>query len=257
MSAAEKQQSVLSWLIPRLYSGTEDFFAAAIVEMAQGSTLQIIFTPNPEQVELAERNISFLRALQHGDVFLPDGNGLIWAAQRLGSLDVSRVSGRGVLEKILFFYTESRRRENLPRILLLGGLADSAPLTAKKFDSTGKKILGIPGFSDANQPTTQEDHEFWNTVSSWKPEVIFVGFGAPKQEQWSVENAQKLQVAGVRVLMVVGGAFDVLSGKLQAPPSWVTYWKLEWLFRLVQEPGRWRRQIWLPRFVWRVLFQQS
>lgn len=239
---------VLKWIIPRLFVGDVSACVADLQQRVQSDSLSLVFTPNPEQIELAERDEAFFRLLQQGDVFLPDGNGLVWAARRRGRPEIHRLTGRETLQSWL-----KQDSHTMPRTFLLGGRADAAQVVASRFDPTGKNIQAAVGFADVTAPQAEELEQLWRKLELWRPAVLFVGFGAPRQEKWLVENRERLQRAGVRVAMVVGGSFDVISGQLAKPPAWVESLNLEWLFRLVQEPSRWKRQMWLARFLWRVL----
>jgi N-acetylglucosaminyldiphosphoundecaprenol N-acetyl-beta-D-mannosaminyltransferase len=243
--------STLQWIIPRLFLGDVLDCVAELRHRVKSDTISFIFTPNPEQIELAERDKTFAQLLQQGNVFLPDGSGLVWAARRRGRPDIRRLTGRETLEAWL-----EQDAQMLPRTFLLGGQPEAAQTVAEMFDSGREHIRASVGFVDVTVPQSAEIDELWSQIESWKPEVIFVGFGAPRQEKWLVENRERLQRAGVRVAMVVGGSFDVISGQLATPPAWMERLNLEWLFRLMQEPSRWKRQVWLLRFVWRVLVER-
>lgn len=81
-------------------------------------------------------------------------------------------------------------------------------------------------------------------------DILFVAFGHPKQEEWIYENIEHLPV---KVAMAVGGAFDYISGRIVRAPFMIRAVGLEWLYRLIREPWRWRRQMALGKFVWLVL----
>jgi N-acetylglucosaminyldiphosphoundecaprenol N-acetyl-beta-D-mannosaminyltransferase len=86
-------------------------------------------------------------------------------------------------------------------------------------------------------------------IRATRPDVLFVAYGAPKQDLWIAEHRDAL---GVPAMIGVGGAFDHLIGVRKRAPAWVQRLNLEWLFRLITQPWRWRRQLALPRFVWAV-----
>ena len=86
-----------------------------------------------------------------------------------------------------------------------------------------------------------------------KPSIILVAFGAPWQEQWVVNHREFLEKNKVKLVMVVGGAIDMLTGKVQRAPKFVQQLQLEWLFRLIQQPWRWKRQLRLIQFIGHVL----
>ena len=77
-----------------------------------------------------------------------------------------------------------------------------------------------------------------------------MAYGAPQQDKWIARNLDRL---GVPVAMGIGGSLDFIAGRQKRAPKWVQRLGLEWLYRLMREPWRWRRQLALPRFVWDVL----
>lgn len=85
-----------------------------------------------------------------------------------------------------------------------------------------------------------------SSVNIPKVDILFVAFGSPKQEIWIYENLDKLPV---KVAIGVGGAFDFLSGKIKRAPFWIRKAGLEWLFRLINQPWRIKRQLALIKFV--------
>ena len=86
------------------------------------------------------------------------------------------------------------------------------------------------------------------------PDVLLVGMGFPRQEQFIDEHRRQL---GRLVAVGVGGSFDVISGRLRRSPFWMQRFRLEWLFRAFQEPARWRRLLVLPRFIGMVLLTRQ
>ena len=104
-------------------------------------------------------------------------------------------------------------------------------------------LYWTPGFQQAQQPSDEEIAQVGKLPKQLKPTVVFVALGAPQQEFWILDNAAVLQAAGTKLAMAVGGSFDVLFGKLTQPPAWIAQLGFEWLYRLVQQPWRWRRQL--------------
>ena len=83
-----------------------------------------------------------------------------------------------------------------------------------------------------------------------KTDILFVAFGAPKQEKWIAENLEKIPV---KVAMGVGGAFDYISGRVPRAPAWIRRLSLEWLFRLIIQPWRIKRQLKLLKYLWLIM----
>jgi N-acetylglucosaminyldiphosphoundecaprenol N-acetyl-beta-D-mannosaminyltransferase len=84
-------------------------------------------------------------------------------------------------------------------------------------------------------------------INEAKPDILFVGLGAGRQERWLKNNLARLNV---KIGMAIGGSLDVLSGRKNRAPKWVQSLYIEWLYRLLTEPQRWRRQLALPKFLW-------
>jgi N-acetylglucosaminyldiphosphoundecaprenol N-acetyl-beta-D-mannosaminyltransferase len=102
--------------------------------------------------------------------------------------------------------------------------------------------VGTPADADAPQIIAH--------IRAARPDILFVAYGAPKQDLWIGKHREAL---GVPAMMGVGGSFDFIVGVQKRAPRWVQRLNLEWLFRLLTQPWRWRRQLALPRFVWAVI----
>ena len=95
-----------------------------------------------------------------------------------------------------------------------------------------------------------KNEEVIKQINRFKPDMLFVAYGMKKQEEWIEKNIEKLKVG---VVMGVGRSFDYYSGDLKRAPKIWCDMGLEWLYSLLKEPKRWRRQLALPKFVWRVM----
>jgi N-acetylglucosaminyldiphosphoundecaprenol N-acetyl-beta-D-mannosaminyltransferase len=92
------------------------------------------------------------------------------------------------------------------------------------------------------------------TLTELQPQVIFVGLGVPRQELWIAKNRTLCPQA---IWIGVGGSFDIWSGGKTRAPKWLANNNLEWLYRLYQEPWRWRRMLALPEFLFQALISKS
>lgn len=201
-----------------------------------------IFTPNPEQVVQAKHNRELQEAFVESDYNIPDGIGVVLAAKFLhlfGKADLiqQRISGRELVEDLLDLSAQKQFR-----ILLIGGKGYQQLLKKSKYDLTWTK-----GYADALKPTEQEEKEVTKLLQTQKPDIVFVAFGAPQQELWALAHREQLKNA--KIVMVVGGSFDYLLGKVPSCPQFIAKIGLEWLFRLITQPWRWRRQLRLVTFV--------
>jgi N-acetylglucosaminyldiphosphoundecaprenol N-acetyl-beta-D-mannosaminyltransferase len=113
-------------------------------------------------------------------------------------------------------------------------------------------IYWLKGYQNVRKSDQNETKEIQKFISGYKPDIVWVGVGAPGQEVRIVEQSEWLARQGVRLAMAVGGTFDFLTGKLKRAPMRWRRWRLEWLYRLLQEPWRWRRQLALFQFWWLV-----
>ena len=134
------------------------------------------------------------------------------------------------------------------RIYLLGaqpGVADRAAEILIR-DHPGLQVAG----TFAGTPFDADAPEIIARVRDARADLLLVAYGAPAQDLWIARHREALSVP---VMMGVGGAFDHIAGTRRRAPRWVQRLNLEWLFRLVTQPWRWRRQLALPAFVWQVM----
>jgi N-acetylglucosaminyldiphosphoundecaprenol N-acetyl-beta-D-mannosaminyltransferase len=204
-----------------------------------------IATANPEFVMAAQHNPDFRQALAAADLCVADGVGLLWAARRLGARLPERVTGSDLTP--LLAQVASQRGW---RLYLLGAAPRVAQQAADRLaqQNPGLRIAGVY----AGSPADRDAPDIVQRVIAAQPDVLLVAYGAPAQDLWIARHGAEL---GVPVMMGVGGAFDHIVGVQRRAPAWVQRVHLEWLFRLVTQPWRWRRQLALPRFVWAVLRQ--
>jgi N-acetylglucosaminyldiphosphoundecaprenol N-acetyl-beta-D-mannosaminyltransferase len=205
-----------------------------------------ICTTNPEFVMEARRNPPFRAVLEQADLCMADGVGLLWAARRWGQTLPERVTGSDGVPLIA-----QRAARQGWRLFFLGAgpgiAAQAADLLCARYP--GLPIAGVYEGSpaDADAPAIIA------RVRAARPDILFVAYGAPRQDLWIAQHREEL---GVPVMMGVGGTFDHITGARKRAPEWVQRLNLEWLFRLVTQPWRWRRQLDLPKFVWAVLTEK-
>jgi N-acetylglucosaminyldiphosphoundecaprenol N-acetyl-beta-D-mannosaminyltransferase len=209
--------------------------------LAQGAKFFII-TPNPEQIMLAQKDKKFAKILNSADLALPDGIGLVWAAKFL------RLPGpRKVIKgREMFLELIKLANKKTWKVFLLGGREKVAEKTKNNLEKSFKKVkirvTEGPNLDNEAKPVTKEDSliekDVMNLINKFKPHLLFVAFGAPKQEKWVYKWLEKLECGGV---MVVGGTFDYLAGSVSLPPKWIGKLGFEWLWRLICQPWRFKR----------------
>jgi len=222
---------------------TEETLALIDQFVRDGSPHQIC-TVNPEFIMLAQKDSEFKQILDHSALNLPDGIGVIWAARRLGHPLRERVAGSDLVGLIA-----DRAQTAHWRIFLLGaveGVAEQAAIILRELYPQAN-IVG----AYAGSPRPEEEADIATRIRSSKADVLLVAYGAPRQDKWIDRNIER---SGVSVAMGIGGSLDFIAGTQKRAPQWMQRVGLEWLYRLIREPWRWRRQLALPRFVWQVLF---
>lgn len=205
-----------------------------------------IVTVNPEFTVAARRDAEFCHIINNAALSLPDGVGLLWASRLLGHPLRDRVTGVDLLQRLADLASQRGYA-----IFLLGAApgvaAEAARRLAERFPG-----LAIAG-TYAGSPDPAEEHEIIDIVRSAAPDMLFVAYGAPKQDKWIARNLNRL---GAPIAMGVGGAFDFVSGRARRAPMWMRRAGLEWLHRLYREPWRWRRMLALPAFAWLVIMER-
>jgi N-acetylglucosaminyldiphosphoundecaprenol N-acetyl-beta-D-mannosaminyltransferase len=210
--------------------------------ISAGSPHQIT-TVNPEFVMEARRNAAFRAVLERSDLCMADGVGLLWAARRQGTSLPGRVTGSDGVPLIA-----GRAAVMGWSIYLLGAAPGVASRTARLLTERYPSLRIAGTF--AGSPAETDAPGLVASIRAAAPDILFVAFGAPQQDLWISRHRDELRIP---VMMGVGGAFDHMTGVRRRAPQWVQRLNLEWLFRLVTQPWRWRRQLVLPGFVWAVL----
>lgn len=219
-----------------------------------GQDLKIVFTPNPEQLVQASYQFQFAQALKQADYLLPDGIGLVWASRFLSEQKFAqikeRITGVEVAQALLSFAQNKQLR-----VLIIGGQNYQDFVSNSQIFSKLKSTYQLKsnlywnfGYKDVKDPQPEEEAKLKQILSQLKPDIIFVAFGAPWQEQWVVEHQKLLAANKVKLAMVVGGAFDFIFGKVKRAPDWLQTLGLEWLYRLIKQPWRFKRQLRLIEF---------
>jgi len=197
-----------------------------------------IATVNAEFVMHARRNPEFMRVLRQSQLRTPDGAGVVFAARLRGCHIPGRVGGSDLVWSIA---EQSARLGH--RLFLLGG-AEGVARKAAEVLSARYSGLCVAG-TLSGSPRPEDDQTQLNVIRAAKPDILLVAFGAPWQELWIGRMKNQL---GVPVVMGVGGSFDYVAGVASRAPVWMQDAGLDWLYRLVHQPRRWRRMSVLPLF---------
>lgn len=205
-----------------------------------------VVTVNPEFVMESRRLPAFRDVLAGADLSLPDGAGLLLAARIQGARLKERVTGVDMVSRMAAMAAQKGYS-----LFLLGAAQGVAEETARRLTAAnpGLRIVG----THAGAPAPEEEEGIIARVAAANPDVLFVAYGAPRQDLWIARNLARLDVP---VVMGIGGAFDFISGRARRAPAWMQRAGLEWLHRLIREPWRWRRMLALPRFVMQVIAER-
>lgn len=196
-----------------------------------------VCTPNPEIVMAAHREPELMDALNRADMVLADGVGILWAAEKQGSPLPERVAGYDFLLALL-----AKLRGT---VYILGGKADAAEKAARTIENRYPDVR-VVGFCDG---FITDELELIAELGQTQPDFLMVCLGASKQEQWMAAHRD----LPVGLMGGLGGSVDVLAGTVKRAPLWWREHGLEWLYRILRQPKRLLRMIYLPRFVLKVL----
>ena len=205
--------------------------------LISGRRAAYVVTPNPEIVMTCWENPDAMEAVQNADLVLPDGVGVVYGAKILGTPLKGKLPG-------IDFATELMRRmaSRGGRVYLLGakpGIAETAGVRMQE-QFPGLIVCGThDGYFQDDAPIIEE-------INALQPDLLLVCLGAPKQELWMHRNRPVLKVG---LMAGLGGSLDVFAGTVKRAPVFFQKFGLEWFYRLVKEPWRFKRMMKLPKFL--------
>ncbi len=211
----------------------------------QGIPMMVV-TANPEIVLEASKNPGYWNALRQADVRLVDGFGLQCAGWFAGAAPV-RVTGVEFAERLLQYAVVHDRK-----VALIGGedgVAESAAWNMRKAYPSIRLVAEQGGIVTHDGIDDEAGEEARFRLTAEAPDILFVAFGHPKQERWIVNHLAEFP--SVKIVVGIGGTLDYWSQRIQRAPRWMRFLGLEWLWRFVLEPKRWKR-IWNAVFVFPV-----
>ena len=201
--------------------------------------MHLICTPNPEMIMIAQDDQEFKTILNSSELNIPDGTGIIWAAEELGTRLKERVAGFDFIHRIF----ELGKDKNIS-FYFLGSKPGVAESAGKKIEEkySGIKIVG----ANDGYFSVEEEKSIIKEINSKHPDVLLVAMGAPKQERFINKYKDKLNC---KVAIGVGGCFDVISGNVKRAPKLFIKLRLEWLYRGLTDFRRLKRLGAIPRFM--------
>jgi N-acetylglucosaminyldiphosphoundecaprenol N-acetyl-beta-D-mannosaminyltransferase len=210
-------------------------FKNQLCELSDGKTL--INTINAHSYNVAKENERFYKVLLASDILLPDGISIVWAYRLLTGKSIRKIAGAD-----LFKYEMERMQKNNGTVFFLGStesvLEDISRNAKKNYPQVEVQTYSPPFKKEFD---SSDNQTMLNVINAVKPDVLFVGMTAPKQEIWAYEHKNVLEVGHI---CCVGAVFDFYAGTVKRAPNWMIGVGLEWLYRLIMEPKRmWKRYL--------------
>lgn len=223
--------------------GYRDFIATLDRAMTSGGTPALVITANVDHLYKLRKDAKFLKVYNEADYVVADGVPLVWASSLFGNQIPERINGTDLMLSLCELASKRGYK-----IYLLGGegkTAEHCSMTLQK----RLPDLKIVGYRSPEYPfvfPSKENDEIVKDIREKRPDIVFVGLGAPKQEFWIQENKHVIRAP---VSIGVGVSFRFLSGELRRAPRFMQRLGLEWFWRLTLEPYRL-----IPRYVASNLF---
>ncbi len=207
-----------------------------IEEILADGKQHYLVTPNPEIVMRSAIDLDYLKILNQADLKLPDGIGLKFASY----LTKNKINQ--IIKGVDFIVDLCKLAEQKNySVFFLGGGIKSARRTSEVLQSQFPNLIikGTASGGDVSKEGILQDENILNIISKASPDILFVAFGFPKQEKFIAKYLSKFP--SIKLAMGVGGAFDFFSGKIKRAPKLLRIFGLEWMWRLIMEPRRFKR----------------
>ena len=197
----------------------------------------LINTINAHSYNIAQEDEQFAEALLSSDVLLPDGVSIVMTLRLLYGVRLKKIAGAD-----LFFYEMNRLNESGGKCFFLGSSNQTLSLIEEKVRKIYPNVI-MESYSPpyVSEFSAEDNRKMISLIDRFKPDTLFIGMTAPKQEKWAYSHFDKLQAGHI---CSIGAVFDFFAGSVRRAPRWMIKLGLEWLFRLMKEPRRlWRRYI--------------
>lgn len=213
-----------------------------LTRLAEKSGTHVV-TLNAEMTMMAQENETLAEAIAQADLVVPDGAGIILYLRWRGK-KCDRCPGIELAASLL----EQLDKTTFAKSVCFYGAKPEVAATAARIWQHKFPSLSI--LTQDGYLSPEAENKWKQTLKTQQPKLILVGLGVPKQEFWIQQNRH---LCPNSIWIGVGGSFDIWAGKKSRAPMWLRNNNLEWIYRLYQEPWRWRRMLYLPRFFWRSL----
>ncbi|MCM3783476.1 WecB/TagA/CpsF family glycosyltransferase [Neobacillus mesonae] len=206
-----------------------------------------VVTLNPEIAMSCQHNQELRGIVNRAGLLTADGAGIVMVSRVKGDPLPERVTGCDLLYHLL----EAGHQKNWS-FYLLGADEETSQAASDNIRAAypGAVIKGRHhGFFKAS-----EEDMIIEEISSANPEILVVALGAPYAEEWIHKNRDRLNA---KIALGVGGSLDIIAGKVKRAPVIWQKMNLEWMYRLLNQPSRWRRQLILPRFAVKAILHKD
>ena len=213
--------------------------------LLQGEHAARVVTPNAEIAYEALHDENMRTLLNSAELMLPDGAGVVLASKILKTPLKQKVAGVDFADGLLGVLETTGQS-----LYLLGSKPGIGELAAQKMTEKHPKLYicgRIAGIADGY---FQDEAPVIDKINASGADVLFVCLGAPKQEQFMARHQKALHV---KLMAGLGGTLDSFAGTVKRAPKWMIRLNLEWLYRLIKEPKRFKRMLRLPKYLWAVV----
>ncbi len=211
-------------------------------------TKKIINTINPHSYVTAKSDKEFEEALRSSDLLIPDGSGIVLAAKQINKETIKKIAGADLHNFLL-----SKMNNSNGKVFYMGASQNTLDKIEEKIKNEYPNIK-VKSYSPPFKPefTDEDNATIVAKINKFKPDVLFIGMTAPKQEKWLYKHKEQLNF---KVASSIGAVFDFYAGTVERSSHFWIDIHLEWLPRLFQEPRRlWRRNfVSSPLFIWDVI----
>lgn len=217
-------------------NATNSEFHEELQKQIKAKTNNFIVTANPEIVMYAKEHPDFADLIRKANYITPDGVGILYAGKQLNHPLKERITGYDT-----FLYLLGVANDQNLKVLFYGAKPDVAESLKNKIKNNYPNIK-IAGVFDGY---LKDSNSVKECIEKTKPNLIFVALGAPKQEEFIVDSFSLTNA----IWMGIGGSFDAFTGKVKRAPKIIQKLNLEWFYRLVTNPKRFKRYLAIPRFI--------
>jgi N-acetylglucosaminyldiphosphoundecaprenol N-acetyl-beta-D-mannosaminyltransferase len=211
-------------------------------EMVHSDGFSFIFTPNPEIIMSAQKDVNFRNILNSATMCVADGVGVVMASKFLKTPLPERVSGFDLVCNLL-----DKIKESGTKIFLLGAKPGVAERAKANIEKSYPDIV-VSGFNNGYFGKNDEKL-ILQKINNSEAQLLLTCLGSPKQERWIYKNRNNLNV---NLAIGLGGVLDVFAGNVKRAPNLMIKLNLEWLYRAVSDPKRLKRIVAIPKFMYNV-----